>query len=157
MRGTLVPYFGSRLARTPDPQRHHPVGDHATHPQRVEITEVVGVEMADEDLVEVVVGDLEGRDPLGRAGADVEQELVAVAQLHEPAGCGLLGASVGHTGATGGDAHLVRSQRLGPGVVDLPFTEWLDGEGSSIEGEAQAVGTNRPGGTSARSSMRPFE
>ncbi len=42
-------------------------------------------QVPDEDLVEIVVGDLLSRDPLVRAGPDVEQELVPVAELDEEA------------------------------------------------------------------------
>ncbi len=73
--------------------------------------------MADEHLVEVVVGDLQRRDALGRAGADVEQELIAVAELDEPACCRLFGARVGHAGAAGEETDPIFLQRFRTGVV----------------------------------------
>ena len=42
---------------------------------------MVRVQVSDEDLVEIVIGDLQGRDAFGRSGTDVEDELVAVAKL----------------------------------------------------------------------------
>jgi hypothetical protein len=42
---------------------------------------VIGVQMADEDLVQELVGDIEARDARRGARASVEEELVAIAQL----------------------------------------------------------------------------
>ena len=46
---------------------------------------MIDVQVPDEDLVEEVVGDLLGRQPLVTAGPEIEEEFVAVAQLDEPA------------------------------------------------------------------------
>jgi len=81
---------------------------------------MVAVQVADEDLVEVVVGDLQRGDPLGRAAARVEQELVAVAQLDEEARGRLFHARRRHAGAAGDDAHLVGGEVLGIREIDIP-------------------------------------
>jgi hypothetical protein len=40
--------------------------------------------MAEEDLIEVIVGNAERGKPFRRAGADIEDELVAVAEFDQP-------------------------------------------------------------------------
>jgi hypothetical protein len=80
---------------------------------------VVDVQMADEDLVDQVVGDLLRGDALVTAGADVEEELVAVPELDQPAGRRLLGPRARHAGSEGNDSHLVGRELLGPRVVDV--------------------------------------
>ena len=52
--------LGCFTARAPDPKRLLTAGQRATDEQRVQVTEVVRVQMAQEHLVEVVVGDLQG-------------------------------------------------------------------------------------------------
>jgi hypothetical protein len=47
---------------------------------------VVGVQVSNEDLVEVVIGDLQGRDAFGRSATSVEDEFVAVAEFDKEAG-----------------------------------------------------------------------
>ncbi len=44
---------------------------------------MVDVEVSDEDLVDLVIGDLLSRDPFVTAGPKVEQELVTVPQLDQ--------------------------------------------------------------------------
>ncbi len=84
---------------------------------------MIGVQVTDEQLVEVVVGDLHGGDALGGAETDVEDELVAVAQLDDPAGRRLLRSGIGHAGTAGDDPHLVRRQVFGAGIVDIPVSQ----------------------------------
>jgi hypothetical protein len=60
-------------------------GQPAADEVRREVTEVIGVQMADEDLVQELVGDIEARDARRGARASVEEELVAIAQLEKPA------------------------------------------------------------------------
>ncbi len=74
--------------------------------------EVVAVEVADEDLVQVGRGNLERPQPLDRALTHVEDELVPVAELDEEAGRRLRGPRRWHPGATSDNAHLVGSQVL---------------------------------------------
>ena len=69
---------------------------------------MVRVQVSDENLVEKVIRDLEGRNPFGGPGADVEEELVAVAKLDEKAGRCLGRAGRGHPGAAGDNPHLIR-------------------------------------------------
>ena len=111
--------LGRFAARTPHAKRRHSVPHHATDPQRVQVTEVVGVKVPDEYLVQEVVGNLEGRNALGRAGPDVEQELVAVSELDQPTGGRLLRTCVRHSRSARRDAHLIRVQRLGARIVDV--------------------------------------
>ena len=107
-------------ARPPNPELSLPVGDDATDPQRIEVTDMVGVQMAEKHLVEVVVGNLHRGDPLGGSEADVEDELVAVPEFDDPAGGSLLGPGVRHPGAAGDDPHLIGRERLAAGVVHVP-------------------------------------
>ena len=83
---------------------------------------MVYVEVTDEDLVQEVVGDLLRCNPLVTATANVEEKLVAVAQLDQPASGRLLGPSAGHARAQGHDPHLVAGQRLCAGIVDVPIS-----------------------------------
>jgi len=80
---------------------------------------VVDVEMANEDLVQVVVRDLLGREPLVAATAEIEEELVAVAQLGQPAGRRLLGPCARHASAQGHDPHLIGGNGLGTREVGI--------------------------------------
>ena len=56
----------------------------AAHPERRGIAQVVRVQMAGEDLVDPVEFGPHGEEVLHRTAADVEQEDIAVAQLHIP-------------------------------------------------------------------------
>jgi hypothetical protein len=76
-------------AWAPDPQRHRATGHPAAHVVGRERPPMVGVQVADEDLVEQVVRDLEAADADIGPRASVEDELVAVAQFHQEAGRGL--------------------------------------------------------------------
>ena len=107
-------------ARAPDSQAALTVRDHSADPQGIEITDVIGVQMSDEQLVQIVVGNLHRGDALGRSQTDIEDELVAVAQLDDPAGRGLFRPGIGHTGTAGDDPHLVGRQILGARIVDIP-------------------------------------
>ena len=78
---------------------------------------MVGVQVREEDLVQVVVGDHERREVGGRSRADVEEELVAVAQLHQEARGGLTVPGRRHAGSAGDDPNLVRLQFLRARVV----------------------------------------
>ncbi len=82
---------------------------------------MVNVQVPEEHLVQEVVRDLLGREPLVAAASEVEEELVAVAQLDEPAGRRLLGPSTWHAGTQGNDPHLVRLEILAAGVVHVHF------------------------------------
>lgn len=84
---------------------------------------MVRMEMTDEHLVKVVVGNLEGRNSLRRPGSDIEEELVAVSELYELTRGGLLGAGVGHPRAASGHTHLVGRQIFRPRVVHVAVTE----------------------------------
>jgi hypothetical protein len=83
--------------------------------------------MAEEDLIEVIVGNAERGKSFRRAGADIEDELVAVAEFDQPAGSGLLRARVRHACATGGDAHFVRAEILGAGKIGISVSCRFDG------------------------------
>jgi hypothetical protein len=80
---------------------------------------VIAMKMPDEDLVEEVVGNLERRDPLGGTRADVEDELLAVAELHKEAGRRLGHARIRHAGTTGDDAHFIGRQGLAVGRIEI--------------------------------------
>jgi hypothetical protein len=54
--GTVL---GLATARSPNPERHDAVADYATDPKRIEVAEVVGMQVTDKDLVDEVVRDLE--------------------------------------------------------------------------------------------------
>ncbi len=96
--------------------------------QRAEITEVIAVKMPDEDLVEEVVRNLERGDPFGGTRADVEDELFAVAELHEEAGRRLGHARIRHAGSARDDAHLIGRQGLTVWGVEVPLPRfgWRD-------------------------------
>jgi hypothetical protein len=80
---------------------------------------VVGVEVGEEDLVQEVVRDHVGGQVGGGPRAHVEQELVAIAELDEPAGGGLAVPGGRHAGAACAEPDLVHGQLFGPGVVDV--------------------------------------
>ncbi len=71
-------------ARSPNAQRFLAAGQRATDEQRIQVTEVVGMQVAQEDLIEVIIGDLRGCDALIRSGPDIEEKLVAVPQFEQP-------------------------------------------------------------------------
>ena len=82
---------------------------------------MIGVQVAEDDLGQILSGDHQRVDVAHRAGADVEDDLLAIAELKQEASRGLGPTRVGHTGAAGDDAHLVRGQHLGAGIVDIPI------------------------------------
>ena len=80
---------------------------------------MIGVKVSDEQLVQVVVVDLLRCNAFRRAQADVEDELVAVAELDQPAGRRLLRPGVRHACSASYDSHLVGSKRFGTGIVHV--------------------------------------
>jgi len=90
---------------------------------------VVDVQVADEDLVYEVIGDLLCRKTLVAATSEIEQELVPVSQLDQEARRGLLGSDAGHARAQGHDPHLVGGQFLGARVVDIAIVDHTGGRG----------------------------
>ena len=83
--------------------------------------------MPDEDLVDFVVRNLLGCQPFVTAGSNVEQELVTVPQLDQPAGGALLGPGARHAGPQGDHPHLVRRERFGAGIVDVQLIDHRHG------------------------------
>jgi hypothetical protein len=82
--------------------------------------------VTEEDFVQEVVWDLLSRQSLVATRSQVEEELVAVPQLHKEA-CGRLFRSrAGHACAQGDDPHLIRPDLLGARVVDIPLCDRLD-------------------------------
>ena len=77
------------------------------------------------------------------AGAEVEDELLAVAELDEEAGRSLLEPGHGHPGATGYDPHLVRGQLLGAREVD--FVIRVGSGAGPARGDLAATGCLGPG------------
>ena len=80
---------------------------------------MIGMQMTQEDLVEVIVGYLHGCDALGRSGPDIEEKLVAVSQFEQPARRCLFGTRCGHAGSAGDQAHFVRREVLAVGRVEI--------------------------------------
>ncbi len=80
---------------------------------------MIRMQVADEDLVEVFIGDHQRRDVSHRPGAQVEDQLFAVTELEQEAGTGLGEPLVRHAGAAGNDADLFLGEDFGPRVVDI--------------------------------------
>jgi hypothetical protein len=70
-------------------------------------------------LVQVVVGDHQRRHVGYGARSDIEQKLVAVADLDQEAGRGLTATRSRHAGAAGNDPYLVFSEFLGSRVIHI--------------------------------------
>ncbi len=68
-----------RSVRAPNPWRALPASDPTTDVSRGEVPDVVGMQVADEHLVDQVIRDLEHRQVRDRSSPDVEDELLAVA------------------------------------------------------------------------------
>ncbi len=79
------PELRRRAARSPHSQRRVPPGNATADEESAEIAEMISMQMADEDFVQPIVRDLQSGKPLGPALPDVEDELVAVAELDEEA------------------------------------------------------------------------
>ena len=86
-------------------------------PQVGHVANVIAVKVADKELVQVVVGNIETANVNRRFGANVEKELVAVAQLHQETGGCLRAARQRQARAAGHDAHLIGAEFLGPRKV----------------------------------------
>src|SRR5579864_6942098 len=89
---------------------------------------MVHVQVGDEDIVNLRHRDAHGENVLDAAGAEVEEEAVAVAQFDHDASAGLL--APGRKGATPDerDPHLVRPDGLTIGEVVHPAADrrcWL--------------------------------
>ena len=67
-----------------------------------------------------------GRDVLHRAGTDVEEQFLAIAEFDQEASCRLAVAVTGrrHACAAGSDADLLLGKRLGAGVVDVAIRRY---------------------------------
>jgi len=96
---------------------------------------VVDVQVAQEDLVQIVVRDLLRGQPFVAPATEVEEELVPVAQFDQEACGSLLWPGAGHPRPQGDDSHLVRSEVLGSRVVDVSVRKRLDGRGRSGLGD----------------------
>src|SRR5208337_1407114 len=89
---------------------------------------MVHVQVSDENVVNLLHRDTHGHDILEAAGAEVEEEAVAVAQFDHDTCAGLI--SPGREGATANerDPHLVRPDGLSAGEVVHPGLDvgrWL--------------------------------
>ena len=123
----LMPSSGVAPLGPPDAQRLGTIHLLPARPHDRQVAHVVGVQVADKDLVEVIHRDLHGRDPAHGLRTDIEQELVTVAKLDQPAGRGLLGSYRRLAGATRNDANFVRAKRLRARVVNIHARQRLDG------------------------------
>ena len=81
--------------------------------------------MTDEDLVQVVVGNLLGSDPFVRTASNIEQKLVSIAQFDQEASRRLLWTCTWHSGSEGSDPNLVGLEILGAREVDVPISKCL--------------------------------
>ena len=115
----LGPHLGDGTARPIDLERDGATRRPAAGPQTGEIAPVVRVQVGEKDHVQVIKGDHQRRHVGVGAGADVENELVAVAELDQPAGRRLTATRRRHTGTEGDEADLVRPENLGARVVDV--------------------------------------
>ncbi len=115
----FVPYSGVAPLGPQIRMGNESVHHDAAEPESGQVADVIDVQMPDENLVQVVVWDLLGRDPRVAAAPNIEEKLVAVSQLDQPAGGRLLGPSTRHAGTQGNDPHLVRLKILGARVVHV--------------------------------------
>jgi hypothetical protein len=118
IHGVLGASLGFVTAGAPDAQGHRAAVDQTTDEDRSEVAEVIGVQMADEQLVQVVLRDQQRRQVVGRRRADVEDKLFAVAELDQPARGSLRRSLIRHAGSARDDPHLVLRQLLRVRVVD---------------------------------------
>mgnify|MGYP001816871589 CR=1 FL=1 len=86
LNGILGTHVLSLAARPPDLQRHRATGGPATGPQRCEIAPVISMQMADKNLGEVLGGDHQRVDVAHRTGADVKDQLLAIAEFEQETG-----------------------------------------------------------------------
>ena len=112
-------HLGTGPAWPPDLERLTPARRPAPRPERVDVAHVVGVQVGEEELVQHVIRDHQGRHVSHGPRTDVEQELVAVSQLSEKARSGLTVPRGGHARSAGDEPDLVLRELLGPGVVDI--------------------------------------
>ena len=75
--------------------------------------------MGQKDLVQKIVGNHQCGNVDHGAGADVEQELVAVTGFHQPAGRRLVASRCGQTGTASKQANLILVECLGARVIDI--------------------------------------
>ncbi len=102
-------------ARGPiDLERRVTAIDPAGDPECGQITRVIGVQVADEDLVQLGIVRLKPRKPVRRSGPDIEEKRVTVSKLDQEACRDIARGLVRHPGPQGGDAHLVLAEFLGP-------------------------------------------
>jgi hypothetical protein len=110
----------------------------ATDVERREVACVIGVQMTQEDRVDLRPIGLERRQVLHAAGAEVEQELLSVAELDVPAGClGLLLNDLRHPRAERNNAHLVRAELLRIGEVVTGIDAVLDRHQRATVGQSR--------------------
>ena len=98
-----------RASRGPgDPQRHLPPSCPRREWEQIrQVVVVVHVQVGDEDVVNLRHRDAHGEDVLDAAGAEVEEEAVAVAQFDHDAGAGLIAPRRKRATADERDPHLV--------------------------------------------------
>ena len=70
-------------------------------------------------LSRTIVGNLQCRKSLRGARADIENELIAVAEFHKEAGHRLGHARKGHAGTARDDSHFFRRQGLAVGGIEI--------------------------------------
>src|SRR5208337_2857617 len=117
--------FHAKLRRTPgrprDAQRLCPTTAPRRERQQIrEVVVVVNVEMGDEDVVDVRYRHAHRENVFDAAGAKVEEETIAVAELNHDARTGLIAPRRIRTAADKRDAHLVRPNNLRAGEVVVP-------------------------------------
>ena len=112
-----------------DPQRHLPSSCPRREREEIgQVVVVVHVQVGNEDVVDLRHRDAHGEDVLDAAGAEVEEEAVAVAQFDHDARAGLI--APGRKGATADerDPHLVLPEGFTAGKVIVPAADggrWL--------------------------------
>jgi hypothetical protein len=92
--------FGRAAARTPDAERRESVHDRTAEPECRQVSHVIDVQVPDEHFVEIVVGDLLGREPLVAAATEVGLEVPRCRLASSsPVSPGITTRKVGNTNA----------------------------------------------------------
>jgi hypothetical protein len=128
-----------RARRAVDVQRGVATVQPAPDPERRDVADVVGVEVAGEDLVQRGVVDLEAGQSIGGSRPQVEDEGLAVAELDQERRGDVAGRLIRHAGPQRHDAHLARAQLLGVGIVGPGIAVVQDLLGDAAERYVDAI------------------
>ena len=80
---------------------------------------MIGMQVTEKYLGQVFGRNHQRVDVAHRAGADIENHLLAITELEQETGRRLAAARVRHAGAAGDNANLVLGQYLGAGIIDV--------------------------------------